>query len=77
MIAGGVFVGELLSVILQVGWFKYTKRRHGTGGARCWAIHHHFKNWAGRDQVVLRFWVLSLGCALASLATLSCADFSP
>jgi len=73
VIAGGVFVGELLSVVVQVGWFKYTRRRHGEG-RRVFLmapIHHHFqrKGWP-ETKVVLRFWVLSLGCALASLATL-------
>ncbi len=73
VIAGGVFVMELLSVVTQVGWFKYTKRRYGEG-RRVFLmapIHHHFqkKGWP-ETKVVLRFWVLSLGCALAGLATL-------
>ncbi len=73
VIAGGVFVMELLSVVTQVSWFKYTKRRFGVG-RRVFLmapIHHHFqkKGWP-ETKVVLRFWVISLGCALASLATL-------
>lgn len=73
VIVGGVFVAELLSVVIQVGWFKYTKRRYGAG-RRVFLmapIHHHFqkKGWP-ETKVVLRFWVLSLGCALAGLATL-------
>jgi phospho-N-acetylmuramoyl-pentapeptide-transferase len=73
VIAGGVFVAELLSVVIQIGWFKFTKRRFGEG-RRVFLmapIHHHFqkKGWP-ETKVVLRFWVLSLGCALASLATL-------
>ena len=73
VIAGGVFVMELLSVVIQVSWFKYTKRRFGEG-RRVFLmapIHHHFqkKGWP-ETKVVLRFWVLSLGFALASLATL-------
>jgi phospho-N-acetylmuramoyl-pentapeptide-transferase len=73
VIAGGVFVFELLSVVVQVGWFKYTKRRFGEG-RRVFLmapIHHHFqkKGWP-ETKVVLRFWVLSLGFALAGLATL-------
>lgn len=73
VIAGGVFVMELLSVVMQVGYFKYTKRRFGAG-RRIFLmapIHHHFqkKGWP-ETKVVLRFWVLSLGFALASLATL-------
>jgi phospho-N-acetylmuramoyl-pentapeptide-transferase len=73
VIVGGVFVAELLSVVIQIGWFKYTKRRFGVG-RRVFLmapIHHHFqkKGWP-ETKVVLRFWVLSLGCALAGLATL-------
>ncbi len=73
VIVGGVFVMEALSVILQVGVFKYTKRRHGTG-RRVFLmapIHHHFQKLGWPEtKVVLRFWVLSLGFALAGLATL-------
>ena len=75
LIVGGVFVWEAASVIIQVGWFKYTKRQSATGeGKRFFLmapIHHHFqkKGWP-ETKVVLRFWVLSLGCALAGLATL-------
>jgi phospho-N-acetylmuramoyl-pentapeptide-transferase len=73
VIAGGVFVMELLSVVIQVGWFKYTKRRFGTG-TRVFLmapIHHHFQKQGWPEtKVVLRFWVLSLGFALAGLATL-------
>jgi len=73
VIAGGVFVAEAGSVILQVGWFKYTRHRFGEGRRLFLMapIHHHFqkKGWP-ETKVVLRFWVLSLGCALAGLATL-------
>ena len=73
VIAGGVFMMEMLSVVTQVGWFKYTRRRYGEGRRLFLMapIHHHFqkKGWP-ETKVVLRFWVLSLGCALASLATL-------
>ena len=73
VIVGGVFVAELLSVVIQISWFKITKRRFGVG-RRVFLmapIHHHFqkKGWP-ESKVVLRFWVLSLGCALAGLATL-------
>lgn len=73
VIAGGVFMMEMLSVVTQVSWFKYTRRRYGEGRRLFLMapIHHHFqkKGWP-ETKVVLRFWVLSLGCALASLATL-------
>jgi phospho-N-acetylmuramoyl-pentapeptide-transferase len=68
ILAGGVFVLETVSVIVQVGWFKFTKRRYGAG-RRVFLmapLHHHFqkKGWP-ETEVVLRFWVLSLGFALA------------
>ena len=73
VIVGGVFVMELLSVVIQVGWFKYTKLRTGEG-RRVFLmapIHHHFQKQGWPEtRVVLRFWILSLGCALAGLATL-------
>jgi phospho-N-acetylmuramoyl-pentapeptide-transferase len=73
VIVGGVFVMEALSVILQVGWFKWTKRSTGTGRRLFLMapIHHHFqkRGWP-ETKVVLRFWILSLGFALAGLATL-------
>lgn len=75
VIVGGVFVAEALSVMIQVGYFKYTKRRSPTGeGKRFFKmapIHHHFQKLGWPEtKVVLRFWVLSLMCALAGLATL-------
>ncbi|HVZ63077.1 MAG TPA: phospho-N-acetylmuramoyl-pentapeptide-transferase [Lacunisphaera sp.] len=73
VIVGGVFVMEAVSVILQVGWFKYSRYRSGTGQRlfRMAPIHHHFQKLGWPEtKVVLRFWVLSLGCALAGLATL-------
>ena len=73
VIAGGVFVMEALSVILQTGWFRYTKRRYGTG-ERIFLmapIHHHFekKGWY-ESQVVMRFYILGLLCAVVALSTL-------
>jgi len=73
VIVGGVFVLELLSVVFQVGWFKYTKRRYGEGRRifRMAPLHHHFQKLGWPEtKVVLRFWVLSLGFALIGLATL-------
>jgi phospho-N-acetylmuramoyl-pentapeptide-transferase len=73
VIAGGVFVLELLSVVFQVGWFKYTRRRYGEGRRllRMAPIHHHFQKLGWPEtKVVLRFWVLSLGFALLAIATL-------
>ena len=73
VIVGGVFVLELVSVVLQVGWFKYTRLRFGEGRRMFLMapLHHHFqmRGWP-ETRVVLRFWILSLGFALAGLATL-------
>ncbi len=73
VIAGGVFVMEAGSVILQRGYFKYTKRRYGTG-KRIFLmspIHHHFekKNWH-ENQVVIRFYILCVLCAVVALSSL-------
>ena len=73
VIAGGVFVMEAASVILQTGWFRYTKRRYGTG-RRIFLmapIHHHFekKGWY-ESQVVMRFYILGVLCAVVALSTL-------
>lgn len=73
IIVGGVFVMEAVSVIIQIGYFKATKRRFGEGRRffLMAPIHHHFqkRGWP-ETKVVLRFWILSLMCALAGLGTL-------
>jgi phospho-N-acetylmuramoyl-pentapeptide-transferase len=68
LIIGGVFVLELISVILQVGYFRYTKGRRLF---RCAPIHHHFHlaGWT-EPQVVVRFWLLAAAFAAFALATL-------
>ncbi len=68
LIIGGVFVMELLSVVLQIGYFKYT------GGKRIFRvapIHHHFHliGWS-EPQVIVRFWLLAGVFAAIALATL-------
>lgn len=73
VIAGGVFVMEAASVILQTGWYRYTKWRYGAG-ARIFLmapIHHHFekKGWY-ESQVVMRFYILGVLCAVVALSTL-------
>ncbi len=73
VIAGGVFVAEAVSVILQKGWFKFTRIRTGTG-QRIFLmapLHHHFqkKGWH-ESQVVMRFFILCVLCAVVALATL-------
>ena len=72
-IAGGVFVAEAVSVMMQRSWFKFTKRTRGAG-ERIFLmapLHHHFekKGWY-ESQVVTRFYILSILCALVALSTL-------
>ncbi len=68
LIIGGVFVLELISVVLQVSYFKYTG---GKRLFRCAPIHHHFHlmGWS-EPQVVVRFWLLAAAFAAIALATL-------
>jgi phospho-N-acetylmuramoyl-pentapeptide-transferase len=67
VIAGGVFVLEAVSVIIQVYYFKATGKRV----FRMAPIHYHFElgGWP-ETQVVIRFWILSIVCALVALSTL-------
>lgn len=73
VIAGGVFVAEAGSVIIQRGWFKYTKRKYGEGRRffLMAPLHHHFekKGWY-ESQVVTRFYILGVLCAVIALSTL-------
>jgi len=73
VIAGGIFVLEALSVILQRGWFKWTRYRTGEGRRLFLMapIHHHFqkKGWH-ENQVVMRFYILGILFAVFALATL-------
>lgn len=68
LVIGGVFVIELVSVVLQVGYFKYTG---GKRIFRCAPIHHHFHllGWS-EPQVVVRFWLMAIIFAAVALATL-------
>jgi len=72
-IMGGIFVVEALSVMLQVGWFKYTKRRYGAGRRVLLMapLHHHFekKGWK-ETQVVVRFWIITMLLCLVGLSSL-------
>jgi phospho-N-acetylmuramoyl-pentapeptide-transferase len=73
VIAGGVFVMEGLSVILQTSWFKYTTRRSGQGRRifRMAPIHHHFEKLGWPEtKVVVRFWILGILCAMLAFSTL-------
>ena len=68
LVVGGIFVVEVLSVILQVGFFKYTKGRRIF---RMAPIHHHFelKGWP-EPKIIVRFWIISLMLALVAISTL-------
>ena len=73
VMVGGIFVVEALSVLIQVGYFKYSRRRYGEG-RRVFLmapLHHHFqrKGWA-ETQVVVRFWLVGALLAAMSLATI-------
>ncbi len=69
----GVFLAESVSVMVQVGWFKYTKRRYGEGRRLLLMspLHHHYqKREMFETKIVLRFWIISLLLAALTLATL-------
>jgi phospho-N-acetylmuramoyl-pentapeptide-transferase len=72
-IMGGVFVAEALSVMAQVAWFKWTRKRTGTGRRILLMapLHHHYekKGWA-ETQVVVRFWIITMLLCLIGLASL-------
>jgi phospho-N-acetylmuramoyl-pentapeptide-transferase len=72
-IMGGVFVAETLSVMIQVSYFKYTKRRYGEGRRifRMAPLHHHFEVGGVKEsQVVVRFWIVTMMLVLFGLSTL-------
>lgn len=72
-IMGGIFVVETLSVMLQVAYFKFTKKRYGTGKRILLMapLHHHYeqKGWK-ETQVVVRFWIITMMLVLFGLSTL-------
>lgn len=72
-IMGGIFVVEALSVMAQVTYFKYTKRRYGEGRRILLMapLHHHYekKGWK-ETQVVVRFWIITMLLCLVALSTL-------
>ena len=72
-IMGGIFVAEALSVMLQVTYFKYTRRRFGEGRRllRMAPLHHHFEKSGWKEtQVVVRFWIITMLLCLVGLSTL-------
>jgi phospho-N-acetylmuramoyl-pentapeptide-transferase len=72
-IMGGVFVVETVSVMMQVGYFKYTKKRFGVGKRifRMAPLHHHFEVGGVKEsQVVVRFWIVTMMLVLFGLSSL-------
>jgi phospho-N-acetylmuramoyl-pentapeptide-transferase len=72
-IMGGIFVAEVLSVMIQVSWFKYTKKKYGEGRRifRMAPLHHHFEKGGWKEtQVVIRFWIITMLLCLVGLASL-------
>ncbi len=72
-IMGGIFVVEALSVMLQVTYFKYSKRKYGEGRRilKMAPLHHHFEKSGWREtQVVVRFWIITMLLCLVGLSTL-------
>jgi phospho-N-acetylmuramoyl-pentapeptide-transferase len=68
-----VFVVETLSVMIQVTWFKYTKKRYGQGRRmfRMAPLHHHFEVGGWKEtQVVVRFWIITMMLVMVGLSTL-------
>ncbi len=73
VVIGGVFILELISVMLQVSWFKITRKMSGEGKRlfKMAPLHHHFqKSGWPETRVTVRFWIMSMMFALAGLATL-------
>jgi phospho-N-acetylmuramoyl-pentapeptide-transferase len=72
-VMGGVFVAETVSVILQVFWFKLTKKYSGEGRRifRMAPLHHHFELGGWKEtQVVVRFWIITILLVLIGLSSL-------
>ena len=72
-IMGGIFVVEALSVMLQVTYFKYSKKKYGEGRRilKMAPLHHHFgKSGWKETQVVVRFWIITMLLCLVGLSTL-------
>jgi phospho-N-acetylmuramoyl-pentapeptide-transferase len=69
----GIFLMENLSVVLQVGWFKYTKKRTGTGVRlfKMAPLHHHYQvKGYHESKIVTRFWIVGIVLAVLTIVTL-------
>ena len=69
----GIFLAENLSVVMQVGYFKYTKKKYGEGRRifKMSPLHHHYqKSGYHESKIVTRFWIISILLAIISIVTL-------
>ncbi|OEK07392.1 phospho-N-acetylmuramoyl-pentapeptide-transferase [Flavivirga aquatica] len=69
----GIFLAENLSVVMQVSWFKYTKKKHGEGRRifKMSPLHHHYqKSGYHESKIVTRFWIVGILLAILSIVTL-------
>jgi phospho-N-acetylmuramoyl-pentapeptide-transferase len=72
-IMGGIFVAEAVSVMLQVSYFKYTKKKFGEGRRmlKMAPLHHHYEKSGWKEtQVVVRFWIITMLLCLVGLSSL-------
>ena len=72
-ILAGIFVVENLSVIMQVSWFKYTKKKFGAGRRifRMAPLHHHYQKLSYHEsKIVVRFWIVGIMLAVLAIVTL-------
>ena len=71
-VLGGVFVAEALSVMIQVSYFKYTKKKYGKGRRifKMAPLHHHYEMQGVQEtKIVIRFWIIGILLALFSLSS--------
>ena len=69
----GIFLIENLSVVLQVGWFKYTKKKYGEGRRifKMSPLHHHYQKLGYHEsKIVTRFWIVGIMLAVITIVTL-------
>ncbi|SHJ05376.1 phospho-N-acetylmuramoyl-pentapeptide-transferase [Algibacter luteus] len=69
----GIFLAENLSVVMQVSWFKYTKKKYGEGRRifKMSPLHHHYqKSGYHESKIVTRFWIVGILLAILSIVTL-------
>ncbi len=69
----GIFLAENLSVVMQVSWFKYTKKKYGAGRRifKMSPLHHHYqKSGYHESKIVTRFWIVGILLAILSIVTL-------